>query len=283
MLSASTAVEEKHWKTEILKCSAALAEMAKPGGTWDPHKYSFMSLELVPLNRIQYATATLARRSSMDSMAVSRKPGAQEVIIKKTHFPHSLDEAANPAGTEIERPNVPPARGFVTVTARRIERIRLERQITDVYTKDVLPLPGMVLGRGDLFKRGSLMRRLSFHHAGFNRRSVSVSTTHSGPVVTETRSVVEYDGEEKELMESFDGANDQHIPQEGDCGLPKTPSPTSGHTKMVRFRSATKKSPGSASSRGEKRGSQESNREVSPTRRKWTSPLALLSVFHRRT
>ncbi|KAJ5161394.1 hypothetical protein N7492_006786 [Penicillium capsulatum] len=283
VLSASSAIEEKHWKTEILKCTAALAETAKPGGSWDPRQYCVLSLDLVPLDRIQYSMSSLGRRTSMDSMAVSRKNNAQHVVIKKTHFPHTIGESVTLTDGEIDRPRTPAMRGVLTVTARRIDRIRLERQVTDVYTRDVLPLPGMALGRGDLFRRGSIMRRLSFH-AGFTRRSTSVSTTHSGPMVTDSRSVGEYDGEEKELAGSMDGGNDQHSALEADCESPKTPTSMDGHSRIVRFRSASRKTTGSVSSpRSEKRPSQDSSHEWSPTRKKWTSPLTLLNVFHRRT
>lgn len=215
----------------------------------------------------------------MDSMTVSRKINAQQVVIKKTHFPHSIDETASLTDGEIDRPRTPAMRGLLTVTARRVDRIRLERQITDVYTRDVLPLPGMVLGRGDLFRRGSIMQRLSFH-TGFNRRSISVSTTHSGPMATDARSIGDYDGEEKELLGSPDGGN-EHL--EAECDSPKTPTSTDGHSKVVRFRSTSRKTTGSASSpRSEKRRSQESSHESSPTRKKWTSPLTLLNVFHRK-
>lgn len=218
----------------------------------------------------------------MDSMSISRKANAQQVVIKKTHFPHSVDEAASLTDGEIDRPRMPAVRGVLTVTARRVDRIRLERQITDVYTRDVLPLPGMVLGRGDLFRRSSIMRRLSFH-AGFNRRSISVSTTHSGPMATDARSIGDHDGEEKELLGSPDGGNDQYSSLEAECDSPKTPTSTDVHTKVVRFRSTSRKTMGSASSpRSEKRRSQESSHESSPTRKKWTSPLTLLNVFHRR-
>ncbi|KAJ5593893.1 uncharacterized protein N7459_000101 [Penicillium hispanicum] len=279
ILSASSATEEKHWKTELLKCSAAMGETAKSGNSSDPRKYSFMNLNLLPLDRAQYAVASLARRTSMDSLAISRKFNSQYIVIKKTYSPHNSEEATSQLDGEIERSKMPIARGSLTVTARRVDRVRLERYMADVYTRDVLPLPGMVLGRGDLFRRGSIMRRLSLH-TGFNKRSSSVSTTHSGPVVPETRPASEYNSEEKEFLAGHDGCDDQHGPHDVDCESPKTPTSTISRTRTLLFREPPKKTTGSSSSpRSEKRGSEDSSRELSPSRKKWSSPKTLFSAL----
>lgn len=282
VLSASSAIEERLWKTETLKCSAALAEMGKPGGTWDARKYSLLNLPLVPLDRIHYTVSSLARRSSMDSVGVTRKANVQPVVIKKTHFPHTTEEPTNPPPEgEIERPKITVARGALTVTAKRAERVRLERLISDAYTRDVLPLPGMVLGRGDLFRRGSIMRRLSLH-ASFAKRSSSISvTSHSARVVPDARSIDYQSGEEKDSVTTHDGPNDQRRSAEADCESPKTPTSTIGRQRTIRFRSTPKRISESASSpRSEKRNSQESGSEVSPSRgKKWTSPIGLLGAL----
>lgn len=253
--------------------------MAQLGPAWDPRKYSFVNLLLLPLDRVQYTVTSLARRSSMDSVSVSRKANVQHVIIKKTHCPHNSEEASSPLGVdgEIDRPKAPAVRGALTLSAKRMDRIRLERLIADVYTRDVLPLPGMVLGRGDLFRRGSIMRRLSMH-AGFNRRSSSVSTIHTGPVTADARSVHEV-GEEKDVISGHDGRGDQQRSSDADYESPKTPTSTPSRSKTLRFRAPSKKS--ASSSGNEKRASQEVTPD-SPSRKKWTSSMNLLSVFHRR-
>lgn len=281
MLSASSSIEERLWKTETLKCSAALAEMAKPGGTWDPRKYTLLNLPLVPLDHIQYTVSSVARRSSMDSVGIQRKANVQPVVIKKTHFPHTSDEVTNPPPEgEIERPKTTVARGALTVTAKRAERVRLERLISDAYTRDVLPSPGMVLGRGDIFRRGSIMRRLSLH-ATFAKRSSSVSiASQSGRAVADARSIDYQSGEEKDLVTTGDGANDQRRSVDADCESPKTPTSTLGRQRTIRFRSTPKRTSESASSpRSEKRTSQESISELSPTQKKWPSTMGLLSAL----
>jgi hypothetical protein len=189
------------------------------------------------------------------------------------------EEATNPPPEgEIERPKTTVARGAITVTARRAERVRLERLISDAYTRDVLPSPGMVLGRGDLFRRGSIMRRLSLH-ATFAKRSSSVSiTSDPGRAVTDARYIEYPSGEENYLVTTHDGGNDQRRSADATCESPKTPTSTLGHQRTIRFRSTSKRT-SESSPRSEKRTSQESTSELSSTRKKWPSSMGILSAL----
>jgi len=259
--------------------------MARPGGAWDPRRYSFVNIALVPLDRIQYAVSSLARRSSMDSMSIARKCDIQQVVIKKTHYPNSHDEPANPPGSEIERLKTQVIRSTSTITARRIDRVRLEKTIANIYTRDVLPFPGMVLARGESFRHGSLMRRLSFH-GGFNRRPISLSTSHTGPILTDGTPIDEYNCERKESITGHDGYDEQQpyspateYRSPKSPNLPKTPAAMSGRSKTLRLRGSRKQLGSVASSpRSEKRFSQGSA-ELSPTRKKWSSPLSLFGAL----
>ncbi|KAJ5662540.1 uncharacterized protein N7477_010156 [Penicillium maclennaniae] len=280
VLSASSATEEKQWKMEILKCSASLAEMANPGPAMDPRKYSFMNLLLLPLDRVRFTATSLPRRSSMDAITVSRKANVQHVIIRKTHCPHTSEEAASPQSGEgeFERAKTPVTRGALTLIARRVDRIRLERIIADVYNRDVLPMPGMVLGRGDLFRRGSIMRRLSLH-AGFTKRSSSVNLENSGLVVADTRSAEEHSVEVKSMKADHEGFTNQQDSRDPDCEPPRSPATPLGRSRTIRFRTS-RKSAGSASSpRSEKYSSEESNCETPPSRKKWASTISLFNVL----
>ncbi|KAJ5909406.1 hypothetical protein N7504_004049 [Penicillium tannophilum] len=271
VLSASSATEEKQWKTDTLKYSAALSELGKPGAQ-EPRKYSLLTILLVPLDRTQYTVASLARRS-MDAVAISRKSTSQHVVIRKTRCPQTHDEPTE-SSSEIERPNSIIARTPWVVTAKRVDRVRLERLISEVYTRDVLPWPGMILGRGDLlFGRGSIMRHLSLHK-GFAKRPISISTSHSGPLVAESLAIDNYNGEEKQLITSQDGCGDQQSPVT-DCESPKTPTSIMGRSKTIRFGATSKKS---LSLPREKRPTQDDNLDSSP-RKKWGSPMTLLSAL----
>ncbi|RAL07406.1 putative Rho guanyl nucleotide exchange factor [Aspergillus homomorphus CBS 101889] len=155
VLSASSASEEKKWTTETLKCAAATTKVQ--GDILErSRRYAFLSLDLVPLDS---TALPLARRPSMQTLGVSRlSPENPIVVIKRTHCPYLLEEH-NPTDGEVGRSEHPDYL-VSTVVARRQDRIRLERAISSVYTRDALPYPGMTLAMGDLlFRPGSIMRR----------------------------------------------------------------------------------------------------------------------------
>ncbi|CAG8270738.1 unnamed protein product [Penicillium salamii] len=268
VLSASSAAEERHWNTEILRLSASLAEVATPG-TGESEAHSFLTLRLAPLDQVQYQVSSLARRSCMDSAAVTCKYGVQHVVIRKTHYPRHVEEPTAQVEGEIERPKTPPEGASVTLVARRIDRIRLERLIADIWSRDLLPTPGMVLGRGDLFRRRPLMKNLNIH-TGFHRRSASVGVTTSRKPSSEVRS--EYDGETKEIGRSSDVYDDKED-KEVEC-QPYSPV-TPQQTRNLRLMG----SPRTNSPRGEIRSSQDDSPEPAPSPKKWSSPKSLFSAL----
>jgi hypothetical protein len=209
----------------------------------------------------------------MDSMTIPRKFRVQYVVIKKTHYPRHTEEPVLQTEGEIERPKTPVDRSALTLTARRIDRIRLERLISDVYTADLLPFPGMVLGRGDLFRRGPIMRRLTLR-PGITRRSTSVSTFHSKAGSTEMRPEEENEGMDKET-----GSSDIGEDKEVECESPRTPT-TPRRSKTFLFKGSPKNPASSVSSPlSDKRRSQDGSPEISPSSKKWSSPKNLFSAL----
>ncbi|CAG7916299.1 unnamed protein product [Penicillium olsonii] len=268
VLSASSAAEERHWNTEILRLSAALAEVAQPR-SGESEAHAFSALRLAPLDQVQYQVSSLARRSCMDSVSVASKYEVQHVILRKTHYPRHVEEPTAQLEGEIERPKTPPEGTSVTLVARRIDRIRLERLIADIWSRDLLPTPGMVLGRGDLFRRRPLMKNLSIHTA-FHKRSASVGvgvTPRKPPSVARP----EFD-EEKEIgrsSEVFEDKEDKEIDYQ-----PRTPI-TPQQSKTTRLPGSTR----TASPRSEARSSQEDSPVSGPSPKKWSSPKSLFSAL----
>lgn len=269
MLSASSAAEEKQWKTEILKVSAVLVETGQPRA-WGPGTHSFSALELAPLDQIHYQVSSMARRSYMDSVSVPYKHQVEHVIVKKTHYPRHVEGSIKQAEGEIERPKTPPIVPAATLVARRIVRIRLERLITDVWFRDLLPLPGMVLGRGDLFGRRPLMEKLSIH-TGFHKRSASTGVT---PRKTSTEVRSEYGAESKGIGRSSGVFDDKEKEKEMECEQPRIPI-TPQRTRTLRFIG----SPKTSSPRSETRSSQDESLESTPSPKKWSSPKSLFSAL----
>lgn len=235
VLSASSANEERAWKTETLKATASLAAATNP--PTEGRRYSFSSFDMAPLDRAGHQ-GSLARRASMRSLGASRvKWDLQHVVIRKTHCPNRMEDATAVNG-EIERPKAPYPQAGVILTTRRNDRIRLERFIADVYTRDALPFPGMVLGKGDILRPGAIMRRFSLR-PGFGRRSTSLSTPHrpaaaDGLVGKPNGTADEEDSKEHEVLDG--GREFEHKKP-----LKADDSPGSlARAKTVRFKQITK-------------------------------------------
>ena len=137
----------------------------------EPRRFSFCSLALAPLSEVK-SGPLLARRSSFRSLGARVKFDQEQVnvIIKKTHCPNRAEEPQ--ASGEIDRPK--PSSAMVLTTTRH-DRVRLERFIADVYTRDMLPFPGMTLGKGDILRPGAIIRRFS-SRSGLAKRSTSLNS-----------------------------------------------------------------------------------------------------------
>jgi hypothetical protein len=275
VLSASSTVEEKQWNTEILRVSAALVDTAG-SKTWEAGEHSFQVLQLAPIGNVQYTVSSMARRSYMDSIPIARKSHVQHVVIKKTHFPRSVEEPVTQAEGEIERPKTPTNRSVVTLIARRVDRIQLERLVADIWTRDLLPFPGMVLGKGDRFKHRPILQKLNIH-TGFGRRSASISTTHSKRPSIDSRS--EHDVGDKAIgrsSEAYEGQDKEveYAPSQLPTQSPSTPQ----RTRTIWVMNSPKKSV-PASPHSENRSSQDESADSTPSPKKWSSTKGLFSAL----
>lgn len=133
-----------------------------------------MSLDLTPLNTVASSDLQLPRRPSIHSTAIPRPDSTvKPIVIKKTHCPYQRDLASENADGEIERPKTLSSPALV-LTSRRQDRIRLERFISPIYSRESLRYPGMCLTKNDiLFGPGSLMSRLSLRPVLHRRASSS--------------------------------------------------------------------------------------------------------------
>ncbi|KAL4733627.1 hypothetical protein BDV11DRAFT_175517 [Aspergillus similis] len=178
VLSACSAAEEKQWKTGILKSAAASVDVPDAVSS-ELRGSSFLVLDIAPEEEASEIARQLSRRPSLQTLGTIGmqrvRSNLQPIIIRKTYCPHKHSQLHQVDG-ELERPKVPPpiSQPF-TITARRQDRIRLERAIYPIYTRDILPYPGMFLGAGELFfGSGSIMRHLSLRPKR-NKRSSSIN------------------------------------------------------------------------------------------------------------
>ncbi|KAL4892724.1 hypothetical protein BDV59DRAFT_39480 [Aspergillus ambiguus] len=180
VLSASSANDEKNWKSEFLKSTAFSSETPKSVAL-EMKEYNFLSLDLTPLNRVYNPEKLLPRTPSVHSASVPRlDSNLQHVVIKKTHCPHHVNQMPRTVEGEIERPKMLSSPALV-LTSRRQDRIRLEKLISCIYTRELLNYPGMTLTRNEmLFGPAFLMRRLSLRTAHKRSASSGLPSTKPG-------------------------------------------------------------------------------------------------------
>lgn len=168
-MSASTAAEERQWTSEILKSTEKVESVH-----CEPRENSFLAFDIQPLGHLP---TSLARTISVHSVYTSSATNnAQHVRILNTHNP---DSPVHLVEGEIERIKLSSPEGAVSLAPKRLDRMQLEHFISRVYTSDVLPFPGMVLGPDE--KRAS--RRLAkFNFPGnFKRRATLIGAGKARP------------------------------------------------------------------------------------------------------
>ncbi|KAF3389692.1 hypothetical protein DPV78_011493 [Talaromyces pinophilus] len=199
IFSASSSAEERGWKTEILKASV-MPPNEVPNISLEPRRFSCVCISLQPLED-DGRSLFLKRRGSL-RISSPRPPRHQQnqVTIKKTHNPIYDTEVRLLQETEPIR-----SRSLAKETAciptvlmpARSHRVKLERNISGIYSQELLPYPGMTLGRGDYMSQTmvgkTVMRGLSIRGVFQSRRSASLSKATS----TSLNDSLEQDEEEE--------------------------------------------------------------------------------------
>lgn len=105
-----------------------------------------------------------------------------QVFIKNTHALKESFDSSNSGSLVVSRSQSLLSTNRIPVLApRRVDRIRMEHDLAKVWTKDLLPYPGMSGNRGEhLFRASasSMMRKLSRASiaTGFTKRSASFTS-----------------------------------------------------------------------------------------------------------
>jgi hypothetical protein len=157
----------------------------------EPRRFSFVSIPLNPLEA-DGRSLLLKRRGSIQTL-ISGSHHQQEqevVIIKKTHSPlhdsevRLIHEAQLTRSRSVANENVCNVCTPTILMPARSSRIKLERSIADIFSYDILPFPGMILGRSDYLQsqtmiRKSVMRGLSIRSVFSSRLTASLGKTTS--------------------------------------------------------------------------------------------------------
>jgi hypothetical protein len=182
LLSASCSAEEQAWK-EYLKQPTNIGTHQEIN---DIHRNltSEVLHEIKPVLNVYGQLQPFARRLSM-KRAATLAPRSQmcQVIIRNTVSPDHALSSSSSSSLHIGRSQSHMTPNHIQVLCpRRTERVQLETAMNDIYTKDVLPFPGMK-GSDNPFRASahSVMRKLSMVSISstFSRRSASLASLHS--------------------------------------------------------------------------------------------------------
>ena len=144
--------------------------------------FSFLSLDLKPIGPIFGQPEILVRRMSVHrSATMGPKTSLHQVIIKNTQAQKIPEAGQSTISLPVARSQPHLSTNHIpTLAPRRAERIRLEMALSEVWTKDILPFPGMAPRAENPIRvsANSVMRKLSMASiaSNFSKRSPSYSS-----------------------------------------------------------------------------------------------------------
>jgi len=183
ILSACSSQEEEVWRKQLRERIVCETHDFVEGQSTMQDMFSSLSLDIKSIGPVFGHADSLVRRMSVHRAAtLGSKTHLTQVIIKNTQAQKlpEVPPAVTP-GLVARSQSHMSANHVPTLAPRRAERIRLEAAIEDVWTKDVLPFPGMGNRRMENQIRASansVMRKLSMASiaSNFSRRSPSFSS-----------------------------------------------------------------------------------------------------------
>ncbi|KAF8866627.1 Dbl homology domain-containing protein [Acephala macrosclerotiorum] len=176
-MSACSPKEELEWRSRLADRAGKELHNAR-----EQALFTTLSLAIKPLGSVFGKPGTIARRISIHrATTVGPMSGLYQVIIKNTN---AFKESASCANINRSQSLLTTNR-IPVLAPSRAERIRLEALLTEVWTRDILPYPGMTgRARGEHLVRASassMMRKLSVASiaSNFTKRSGSVASLHA--------------------------------------------------------------------------------------------------------
>ncbi|KAK3940059.1 hypothetical protein QBC46DRAFT_354467 [Diplogelasinospora grovesii] len=176
ILTACTPKEELEWRTRL-----SSAPNAESQDQMQSAIFSSLSLNIVTLGTVFGKPGTIARRISIHrATTIGPKSPLYQVILKNTSV---IKDAPKPvARTPINRSQSTTNHRIPVIAPPRGDRARLEALLSDVWTRDILPFPGITTrSRSENLVRGtasSMMRKLSVSSiaSSFSKRSASLAS-----------------------------------------------------------------------------------------------------------
>jgi hypothetical protein len=169
IMTACNHKEEQEWRTR-LALAAAAESLTSPAGGWAA--FDSLSLNIKPLGTVFGKPGTIARRISVHrATTVSPKTPLYQVILRNTSVvssaPAATSTGAGGSSTSINRSMSLLTKNMRTpvLAPSRADRARLEALLSDVWSRDILPFPGITArSRSEYLVKasaGAMMRKLS--------------------------------------------------------------------------------------------------------------------------
>lgn len=210
---ACSANEEQEWTQAIIQCTSQTSYMLRDEVPILGPIYTTLALHVNPIGPVFGVFGNMTRRLSIQRAATvhSRVNGTQVIIRNTTATKEKKDEGDSVFGSIGRSKSVQTASRVPILAPKRVERSRLESMLSDVWSRDRLPYPGMGSHRGDHPLRASasmMMRRLSRASisSSFTKRSVSTASfadAKSGVSVPDLQNIGEGDGEGDPRLDAY--------------------------------------------------------------------------------
>lgn len=196
ILSACSKVEEDRW---IAALQGEFGQLNHCSRNSAARITTHVALNLKSAGVVFSSQRSLSRESSIQRAAtVGGRPSISQVIIRNTHNISDLNEYRDSTSSNISinrSQSHMNSKRIPVLEPKRSVRSRLESSISDIWTRERLPFPGMVGSRGGQIIRasaGTLARKLSLAsiQAPFSigrTSSMSMSSRRSYDVVDENR------------------------------------------------------------------------------------------------
>jgi hypothetical protein len=154
ILTACSAVEAEVWRTQLASRIEAQSQAVANGTSNVFELHSPLIMEMRSVGKAFGKPGSFVRRMSVHRTAtVGPTTDLNQVIIKNTQSAkEALDNSSNTSLQIPRSQSVATPSHVQTLAPRRADRVRLEGLLSDVWTKDLLPYPGMTPRRSDPFR-----------------------------------------------------------------------------------------------------------------------------------
>lgn len=180
---ACSSSEEKAWTRAIIQYVEKACQLQRDETPLKSPIYTTLILDAKPLGPIFGMLGSVTRRLSIQRAATvhSRANGAQVIIRNTTAAKESKDDNDSIFSSIGRSKSVTTANHVPILAPKRSDRSRMEASLSDVWSRDRLPFPGMSTHKGDHPLRASassMMRRLSRAsiNSTFSKRSASTTS-----------------------------------------------------------------------------------------------------------